>query len=88
MLLLAEPLRYITLFMRGSLKLREHHVKALHETDFFGLKLLQLVGQAGVSVIDLPLHAEVVLVRLCARWQGCVHDVARVGSIPQRSFLT
>lgn len=88
MLLLSQPLRHITLLMGRRLQLREHHIEALHETDLFCLQLLQLVSQARVGVVDLPLHAEVVLVGLGARRQSRVHDVARVRSIPQRSFLT
>ena len=41
-----------------------------------------------MSIIDLPVHAKVVLVGLGTWRQSRVDGVARVGPIPQRSFLT
>ena len=88
MLLLAQSLRHIALLVSSRLKLREHHIEALHEANFLGLELLELICQAAVSVVDLALHAKVVLVGLGARRQRRIHNVVWVGTIPERSFLT
>ena len=80
-LLLAQTLCDVALFVSCGLKLAQDHVQALHKRDFVGFELLELVCEICVHVIDLTAHAEVVLGGIGPRGQCRIDRVAWVRSI-------
>jgi len=64
----------------GLLKFREHHIKALHQTDFFTFEYLEPVSEVVLCVLDLAIDPEVVRDHLLARHGCSVDHIVRVQS--------
>ena len=62
-LLLPQALGNVRFLVRCLFELGEDHIQTLHQADFLGLQLLELVTQGSLSIGDFALHAEVVLRR-------------------------
>lgn len=61
--------------MRCLFKFRKDHIEALHQADFLGFKLLQLVCERSLGICNLALHAKVILCWSLTRLQCGVDGV-------------